>query len=90
MTPPCRTENPYFRPGRHSRGFERHLREEAWPQDWTAVIAEVRRLSQQGADPGRFDPLEIAEIYQNNGATCLSVLLEEKFSGSSALSRPDS
>lgn len=61
------------------RGFERHLRE-AVASDWTAVIAEVKKGSpSKGLIREDFDPLEIAEIYQNNGATCLSVLTEEKF-----------
>ena len=61
------------------RGFERHLRE-AVASDWTAIIAEVKKGSpSKGVIREDFDPLEIAEIYQNNGATCLSVLTEEKF-----------
>jgi indole-3-glycerol phosphate synthase len=61
------------------RGFERHLREAA-ASDWTAIIAEVKKGSpSRGVIRPDFDPLEIAEIYQNNGATCLSVLTDEKF-----------
>ena len=61
------------------RGFERHLREAA-ASDWTAIIAEVKKGSpSKGVIRPDFDPLEIAEIYQNNGATCLSVLTDEKF-----------
>lgn len=61
------------------RGFERHLRE-AVASDWTAIIAEVKKGSpSKGVIREDFDPLEIAEIYQNNGATCLSVLTDEKF-----------
>lgn len=61
------------------RGFERHLRE-AVSSDWTAIIAEIKKGSpSRGVIRADFDPLEIAEIYQNNGATCLSVLTDEKF-----------
>jgi indole-3-glycerol phosphate synthase len=61
------------------RGFERHLREAA-ASDWTAIIAEIKKGSpSKGVIREGFDPLEIAEIYQDNGATCLSVLTDEKF-----------
>lgn len=61
------------------RGFERHLREAA-ASDWTAIIAEVKKGSpSKGIIREDFDPLEIAEIYQDNGATCLSVLTDEQF-----------
>jgi len=61
------------------RGFERHLREAA-ATGWTAIIAEVKKGSpSKGLIREDFDPLEIAEIYQDNGATCLSVLTEEKY-----------
>ena len=61
------------------RGFERHLREAA-SSDWTAIIAEIKKGSpSRGLIRQDFDPLEIAEIYQNNGATCLSVLTDEQF-----------
>ena len=61
------------------RGFERHLREAA-ASNWTAIIAEVKKGSpSRGIIREDFDPLEIAEIYQNNGATCLSVLTDEQF-----------
>jgi indole-3-glycerol phosphate synthase len=62
-----------------TRGFERHLREAA-DSGWTAIIAEVKKGSpSRGIIRADFDPLEIAEIYQNNGATCLSVLTDEQF-----------
>ena len=61
------------------RGFERHLREAAL-SGWTPIIAEVKKGSpSKGVIRKDFDPLEIAEIYQNNGATCLSVLTDEQF-----------
>lgn len=61
------------------RGFERHLREAA-DSGWTAIIAEVKKGSpSKGVIREKFDPLEIAEIYRNNGATCLSVLTDEQF-----------
>ncbi|HIJ80448.1 MAG TPA: indole-3-glycerol phosphate synthase TrpC [Desulfuromonadales bacterium] len=61
------------------RGFERHLRE-AVSSGWTAIIAEVKKGSpSKGIIREDFDPLEIASIYQDNGATCLSVLTDEAF-----------
>ena len=61
------------------RGFERHLRDAA-ASDWTAIIAEVKQGSpSRGIIREDFDPLEIAGIYQGNGATCLSVLTDVSF-----------
>lgn len=62
-----------------TRGFERHLRE-AVQSGWTPIIAEVKKGSpSKGVIREDFDPLEIASTYQDNGATCLSVLTDEKF-----------
>ncbi|MGB9080817.1 MAG: indole-3-glycerol phosphate synthase TrpC [Desulfuromonadaceae bacterium] len=61
------------------RGFERHLRE-AVASGRTAIIAEVKKGSpSRGVIREDFDPLEIAGIYRDNGATCLSVLTDEQF-----------
>lgn len=61
------------------RGFERHLRE-ADSSGWTPIIAEIKKGSpSKGVIRNNFDPLEIAAIYQSSGATCLSVLTDEKF-----------
>lgn len=62
-----------------TRGFERALRDAA-ESGWTAIIAEVKKGSpSKGLIRADFDPLTIAGIYAANGATCLSVLTEERF-----------
>lgn len=61
------------------RGFERALRSAA-QSGWTPIIAEVKKGSpSKGVIRPDFNPLDIAEIYQQNGATCLSVLTDEHF-----------
>jgi indole-3-glycerol phosphate synthase len=61
------------------RGFERALRDTV-DSGWTAVIAEVKKGSpSKGVIRPDFDPIEIASIYQKCGATCISVLTDEKF-----------
>ncbi|HSR36638.1 MAG TPA: indole-3-glycerol phosphate synthase TrpC [Desulfurivibrionaceae bacterium] len=61
------------------RGFGRALCDAA-ASGWTAIIAEVKKGSpSKGVIRPDFDPLEIASTYQDNGATCLSVLTDEHF-----------
>ncbi|MCM0083619.1 indole-3-glycerol phosphate synthase TrpC [Geomonas sp. Red32] len=61
------------------RGFEMALRNSR-ESGWTAIIAEVKKGSpSKGVIREDFDPLDIALTYQNNGATCLSVLTDEHF-----------
>ena len=61
------------------RGFVRALRA-MHESGGTAIIAEVKKGSpSKGVIREDFDPLTIAEIYQQHGATCLSVLTDEKF-----------
>lgn len=61
------------------RGFLRALRSTT-DSGWTSVIAEVKKGSpSKGVIRADFDPLTIAETYQENGATCLSVLTDEHF-----------
>lgn len=62
-----------------TRGFETALRRTA-AEGRTAIIAEVKKGSpSKGVIRADFDPLEIARIYAANGATCLSVLTDERF-----------
>lgn len=61
------------------RGFKRALRV-ANASGWTAMITEVKKGSpSKGLIREDFDPLEIAEIYQRNGASCISVLTDQQF-----------
>jgi indole-3-glycerol phosphate synthase len=61
------------------RGFQAALIN-ARQSGWTPIIAEVKKGSpSKGVIRADFDPLEIAGIYQENGASCLSVLTDEHF-----------
>jgi indole-3-glycerol phosphate synthase len=61
------------------RGFEAAI-VNACSSGWTPIIAEVKKGSpSKGVIRADFDPLEIALTYQDNGASCLSVLTDEHF-----------
>jgi indole-3-glycerol phosphate synthase len=61
------------------RGFTRALRTMA-ESGGTALIAEVKQGSpSKGIIRADFDPLTIAATYADHGATCLSVLTDERF-----------
>ena len=61
------------------RGFEAAILNSR-DSGWTPIIAEVKKGSpSKGVIREAFDPLEIGQIYQANGASCLSVLTDEHF-----------
>jgi len=62
-----------------TRGFYQALRNKA-DSHKAAIIAEIKKASpSQGVIREDFKPLEIAQDYAMNGATCLSVLTDKTF-----------
>jgi indole-3-glycerol phosphate synthase len=62
-----------------SRDFVGALRNKLVNQE-AAVIAEIKRASpSKGVLRNEFDPAHIAQVYEKNGAACLSVLTDEEY-----------
>jgi len=66
------------------RGFVAALRKSR-DNNRSAVIAEIKKASpSKGVIRADFDPVHIAQSYQRNGASCLSVLTDSEFFQGSA------
>jgi len=65
-----------------TRGFRRQLSSDSARH--LAVIAEIKRRSPSKGDlKVNLDPSELAKIYEESGASCVSVLTDEEFFGGS-------
>jgi len=65
-----------------TRGFRRQLSSDSARH--LAVIAEIKRRSPSKGDlKVNLDPSELAKIYEEGGASCVSVLTDEEFFGGS-------
>lgn len=67
------------RRGTDRRNFGQALR--AGPPGWVSVIAEIKRASPSRGllMDGRYSPVELARLYEENGARAISVVTERRY-----------